>query len=261
MRLRRLNERGIERLSEFLDALTTETPEHYPAEILTDPETSEPIDPPIEVASRSFANRLEVAHYLYELLTAAGLHAPESDAGLWAWLGLFYFEQLCPPGRRGRRAPGERARWIPVVGDFRRYYRHLLAGPYRVYKAHREDPERTLALLCGPPHELSFVYQELASRQELVTNAAVVEAATRLYYDADKGRLKRAGRARAPGSVRRFAELLTQLDVTWDLYSMSADELVAMLPPEFDRFRRRSAARDEAVAKGPGLRKSGEWPK
>ena len=29
-----------------------------------------------------------------------------------------------------------------------------------------------------------------------------------------------------------------QLDVAWDLYSMSAEELIEILPPEFDRFRR-----------------------
>jgi hypothetical protein len=81
------------------------------------------------------------------------------------------------------------------------------------------------------------VYLELAKRQELITNPAVVSAATRLYYDPSKGRLKRSGARGAPGTVRRFAEILTQLDVVWDLYSMSAEELIAMLPPEFDRFR------------------------
>jgi hypothetical protein len=231
MKLGRLNERGIERLSRFLDSLTGEAAEPYPAEILDDPDTSESVAA-MEVTVRSFRTRLETAEYLYELLTAARVPSPETDRGLWAWLALFYFEQLCPPGRNGHRRPGERPRWIPVVGDFRRYYRHLLAGPYRVFKAHRDEPERTLALLCGPPNEVSNVYRELAGRQGLVTNPAVVEAATRLYYDRSKRRLKRGAQA------RRFAEVLMQLDVAWDLHSMSAEELIEMLPPEFARFRR-----------------------
>jgi hypothetical protein len=205
---------------------------------LTDPETSEPIEPAVEVHPRSFANRLEMARYVYDLLSASRIESPETDAGLWAWLALFYFEQLCPSDRSGRARPGERARWIPLVEDFRRYYRHLIAGPYRVFKAHRDEPERALALLCGPPHEVSEVYRELAGRQELVTNSAVIAAVTRIYYDDAKGKLKRVGTSRTPGSVRRFVEVLMQLDVTWDLYSMSADELIVMLPPEFDRFRR-----------------------
>jgi hypothetical protein len=238
MRLHRLNPRGVERLSRFLDSLKTESAERYPSEILEDPETAELAGSSPEIDRREFANRLDAGSYVYAVLTDADIVSLESDQGLWAWLALFYFEQLCPPDRRGRRHPGERARWIPVVGSFRRYYRHLLAGPYRVFKAHRDAPGRALALLCGPLHEVSGVYRELAERQELVTNPAVVGAATRLYYDPVKRRLKRAGSGRGLGSARRFAEVLMQLDVAWDLYSMSAEELVAMLPSEFDRFRR-----------------------
>lgn len=239
MRSGRLNETGIEKLSKFLDSLRTDTPEPYPASILTDPETSESLEPPVEITHRPFPNRFEAARYLNEVLARSNIDTPESDRGLWAWLALFFFDQLCPPGNNGRRRnPGERARWIPVVGDFRRNYQHLLAGPYRVLKAHRDVPERTMALLCGPVHELSDTYLELAKRQELITNPAVVTAATRLYYDPAKGRLKRAGTRGAPGTVRRFAEVLMQLDVVWDLYQMSPEELIAMLPPEFDRFRR-----------------------
>jgi len=238
MRLSRLNERGIENLSKFLDSLGTDAPQRHPDSILTDPEMSECLEPPVEIVQRPFTNRFEAACYLNEVLARSKIDTPESDPGLWVWLALFYFEQLCPPGRNGRRNPGERTRWVPVVGDFRRNYQHLLAGPYRVVKAHRDEPERTMALLCGPVHEVSDTYLELAKRQELITNPAVVEAATRLYYDAAKGRLKRAGTRGAPGTVRRFAEVLMQLDVVWDLYQMSPEELIAMLPPEFDRFRR-----------------------
>jgi len=239
MRLARLNERGIETLSGYLDSLRTDTRGTYPASTLTDPETSEPLEPPIEIVQRSFANRFEAACYLNDVLARTNIDTPESDRGLWAWLALFFFDQLCPPGNNGRRRnPGERARWIPVVGDFRRYYRHLLAGPYNVLKAHHDNPERTMALLCGPLHQVSGAYRELAERQELITNPAVVAAATQLYYDAAKGRLKRVGTRSAPGTVRRFAEVLMQLDVVWDLYQMSPEELIAMLPPEFDRFRR-----------------------
>jgi hypothetical protein len=81
------------------------------------------------------------------------------------------------------------------------------------------------------------LYLELANRQELITNPAIVAAATRLYYDPSKGRLKRSGSKGTPGTIRRFAEVLVQLDVVWDLYSMSVDELIEMLPAEFDRFR------------------------
>lgn len=238
MRLRRLNPRGIEKLSAYLDSLKTESPEPHPEWLLEDPEHTEPAGSSPEVDRRQFANRLEAGAYLYEVLTANDVPGSETDQGLWAWLALFYFEQLCPPDRSGRVHPGERARWIPDFGNFRRRYQHLLAGPFQVYRAHRDDPTRTLALLCGSLHQVSDTYLELAKRQELITNPAVVAAATKLYYDLKKGRLKRSGARGAPGTIRRFAEVLMQLDVAWDLYSMSAAELIEMLPAEFDRFRR-----------------------
>ena len=75
------------------------------------------------------------------------------------------------------RKPGALARHIPEPGNFQRYYRHLLAGPYRIYRAHRDDPQRALALLCQPLDSPGDVVEQLASRQELVTNRGIMELA------------------------------------------------------------------------------------
>lgn len=237
MKLRRLNELGLDRLSDFLDSLSTQTPQELSDELLSDPTVSEAVEPEVEIERRSFHNRFEAGQYLNQQLGSAGIVRLENDRGVWAWLALFFFEQLCPPDKTGRRKPGERARWIPAVGDFRKYYRHLLAGPYRIYRAHRDKPECTLALLCGPLHQPGDIVEQLASRQELVTNVAVMEAATELYIDSDTKQPKRGAAGRSGGSARRLADVLNQFDVTWDLYAMKADDLVQILPSEFDRFR------------------------
>ncbi|MFQ5653524.1 MAG: hypothetical protein ACE5GW_02190 [Planctomycetota bacterium] len=39
------------------------------------------------------------------------------------------------------------------------------------------------------------------------------------------------------GSARRLADLANQLDLTWDLHTMKAEELLEILPAEFDRFK------------------------
>jgi len=235
MRVRRLTESGLESFGKFLDSLTSESPQLYPEYLLADPEMSEPVEPAIEVEKRSFANRFEAAEYLYERLK--NLPNVERDRGLWAWLALFYFDQLCPPKRNGKREPGERARWIPVIRNFRKYYRHLLAGPYRIYKAHADDPRRALAVLCSKLHSPGDAVEQLVSRQELVTNKGVMQVATWLYVNRN-GSLKRGAGGKGPGSPRRLAEvLLNQFDLTWDLYFMSAADVLDMLPSEFDRFR------------------------
>jgi len=226
----------------FLDSLTTDTPMPWPDGLLTDADATEAIEPEIEVEDRSFSNRFEVGQYLNDLLGDSGIDNIEYDRGIWAWLALFFFDQLCPADSHGRRRPGERARWIPAIGNFRKYYRHLLAGPFRIYRAHREEPERALVLLCTPPHSPGDIVEQLASRQEIVTNAAVMKAATHLYVDPDTGQPKRGAAGRAGGSARRLADVLNQFDMTWDLYSMSWNSITVMLPQEFERFQSDKAA-------------------
>jgi hypothetical protein len=96
-----------------------------------------------------------------------------------------------------------------------------------------------MILLGGPLHGPGEIVEQLAAYQELVTNKAVVESATRLYYDSSReNRHFKVGAAgKGAGSARRYVDVLMQFDLTWDLYSMTTDEILAMLPDEFDRFR------------------------
>ena len=236
MNVRRLNDQGIERFTAFLDSLSGDAPMPYPSALLTDPDGTVEIQPTIEVEQRAFGSRYAAAEYLYNVFKDSGLTNIERDPGLWAWLSLFYFEQLCPPNARGERKPGEGARWILNTSG-RRYYRHLLAGPFLVFRQHADHPERTLALLCGPLHQMSDVYLEIADSPQLITNPAIIAAATFMYYDSEKGRLKRGTARDKPGGARRMGEVLSQFDCTWDLYSVSAEDVFALLPQEFDRFK------------------------
>src|SRR6266853_1263550 len=228
MHLQRFTERGIERFAQFLDSV----PEYYDAAaleaLMSSAELATDVAPAIEVDRREFASRYEAAAYFHTRL--AGLPGVETDVGLWSWLAAFLFDQLCPADSKGRRRPGERARWIPDLDSHRKYYRHLLAGPYRFFKAHPDAPRRALALLCGALARPGELNEQLASRQEIVSNKAAMEVATRLYVDPDTARPKPRAAGKARGSVRRLATILKQYDLTWDLNALSADELLQLLP-------------------------------
>lgn len=237
MNIRRLNDQGIEHFTVFLDSLTGDAPMPYPSALLTDPEATEEIQPAIKIEQRTFGSRYAAAEYLYKLFKDSGLTNIEGDRGLWAWLSLFYFEELCPPNVKGRRKPHERARWIPEVGSFWRYYRHLLAGPYRIYTAHSDSPERAMLVLCGSLHQPGDIVEQIASRQEIITNAELMKAATKLYYDSSSKKPWRGAAGKdSRGTVRRFTDILNQFDVTWDLYSIRTNDFIGMLPNEFSRF-------------------------
>jgi hypothetical protein len=94
-------------------------------------------------------------------------------------------------------------------------------------------------LLCSASRstDQATSFEQIASRQELVTNSAVVTIATRLYVDTSTNSPKRGAGGKSRGAPRRLADILNQFDVTWDLYYMSAEDLLGMLPEEFDRFR------------------------
>jgi hypothetical protein len=237
MKLRRLTEAGMQAFGTYLDTLESEPTRLIPEELLTDSVTSELVLGGVEVEKRIFSNRLEAAKYLDEQFSTAELTDIERDTGLWSWLALFYFEELCPADADGERRPGERARYIAESANFQRYYRHLLAGPYRIFRAHRRAPERALAVLCQPLSKPGDLVEQLASRQELVTNTAVMEVATALYVDPGTGKPKRGSQTKSVGAVRRLADVLSQFDVTWDLYSAKFAELLGILPAEFNRFR------------------------
>lgn len=238
MKLHRFNDDGVKRFGQFLDALAADGDLVVPTDLLTDASYVVPVPFGLDVQAQQFVNRMEAARYLVPVLSGITGSNVERDVGLWAWLSLFYFDQLCPPDNRGSRKPMERARWIPAVDDAQRYYRHFLAGAYRVYRAHSDDPNRAMVLLHVAFPVIGHFWYQLASRQELVTNPAIMAAATELYLGQCGTKGKRGATSeKTPGSVFRFAGVPNQFDRVWDLYAMNKDQIMDLLPGEFNRFR------------------------
>lgn len=235
--LRRLNEAGIGRLTEFLQEVSEDGGTPVPIHLLDDLSYSEELPVSTEVQVRKFGTRFSVGRYLYSLFSADNLRRLDRDPGIWSWLALLYFDELCPVRQNGVRRPGNIARWVPVGHAFR-YYRHLLAGPYLIYRSFRDQPEKAMLLLCGPLDRMSDYVEQLAGRQELIQNKAVIEAATQLYFDQKTGRPRRgtAPNDHRAGTLRRLIDITDQLDMTWDLQSLSVSDLIQRLPREFDRY-------------------------
>jgi len=233
--VRALNEKGILEFSKFLTELREGATRQTPMELLTDPSYSSKIADKAEVEDRLFNNKLEMAKYLYEALQIFSQSQIDQNVGLWSWLSLYYFNQVCPSNKSERRIPGQNGRHILDV-DYRRYYYHLLVGPYNVYRLHGE---KVPLLLSGPLYETSRYYLELSARQGFITNRGIIEAANLLYFDSANGKPKRgpAVTTRKPGALIRFIDVVQQLDLTHDLYSMTGGEVLALLPSEFDEWR------------------------
>jgi len=230
--LRKLNEYGMNELRQFLATVAEFPDTPLPTGLLTSEETSESLPITLEIEAKTFASRMEAAQYLYGVFSA-GASGLDRIPEVWSWLSCFFFDQLCPK-KNGVRKPGEEARWIPSGHAFR-YYRHLLAGPYLIYKSFRDEPSCAGIVLCGAVDTPGDFVGQLAARQDFVQNKAVMGAATTLYLNSESGKPKRGASPteRKPGTLRRFVDVVNQLDLTWDLHSMATGELVKKLPGEF----------------------------
>jgi hypothetical protein len=216
MNIRRLNDEGVSAFGRFLDQVANDSSVEPPKTLLESADTSEQLPVDIDVESRTFKNRFEAAEYLYKLLAPHPLPGLERDVGLWAWLSLYFADQLFTM-RKGKRIPGARARWILEPANWTRYYRHLLAGPYRIYSAHADNPACARIVLATPINSPGEAVEQIASRQDLITNPTFLTMATRLYYDENEGKLKAGTGSKIRGGARRLTDILNQFDLTWDV--------------------------------------------
>jgi hypothetical protein len=113
MKLRRLNADGLRLFAEYLDALKITPSLPPPVALLTDDATSEQAAP-VEIARQTFPSRFAAGQWLYDTLEAARLADVARDAGLWAWLSLLHFDEVCPPDGRGHRKPGNARGTFPT---------------------------------------------------------------------------------------------------------------------------------------------------
>jgi hypothetical protein len=235
--LARFNQLGIARFNDALDETRRGADLSF-NELTADALLIEQISTAPVISMREFANRYEAGKYFYELFANVdfGDKDPERDSGLWTWLAAVWLDVLAPVSGT-QRALGANARYVLEADNYKRYYRHLLAAPYRIYRAHRDNPERAMAVLATPVQRPGDAVEQLASRQEIVSNPNLMEVVTRLYYDSSTGKLKRGSGTKHDGSPRRFArDTLPQFDLTYDFYGMEASQVLRLLPKEYSRF-------------------------
>ena len=161
--------------------------------------------------------------------------ATTSDPNLWNWLGASYFHQLLAEDSAIAEM-GRADRWI--LSDTNRYsYRHLIASAYFAYRAHSFNPSRAMCILCQDVLHPGELVEQIQSTPD-IGYSVCAEVATNLYFDSGSQSLKKGAGGKGPGSARRLtAAYFNQIRVNVDLRGMSAEEILRILPPEFDRFR------------------------
>jgi hypothetical protein len=236
VRVREFNEAGIERFKYFLQSMNeTGESETLLPELLSDETYTRLLPNKIEIEPHNFLTKFEIAEYLHEKVSGISPDKKYRSVGMWTWLAAFYFDVLCPADTQGVRKIGAASRYILNGDEWDRIFRHLLAGPVMIYDLHRTN---SIILLYNPVNETGDFLAQLMGRQEIGTNKGIIEAAKILYWDPAKKRPKRGSSAQEhkPGTLRRFVDVLQQFELTYDLYSITGEELIRLLPDEFKQW-------------------------
>lgn len=186
---------------------------------------------------KTFAHSYEAAEYFYGILSK---HTNPAlflkDAKFWTWLALAYLKQFASV-KNGKLFFGDISRIQFMPDDYTSYYRHLLAGPFGVFYAHRNSPQVCKAVLWNKMNKWGDVQEQLMSKQAITQNPAFMATINRLYFDETKQELKRGAGGKDRGSPRRFCVAVDQFGLTKDFFDPQDAELfLAILPKEFNRF-------------------------
>ncbi len=237
MIVRTLNADGIAEAVNVLDRLRTGELGQVPVQFLESEQFSRPLAIELKKPTGAeISNRWLFGVWLWKQLQPISSDTKlMTDPGLWTWLAFFLFDLIAPVQGDVRKI-GQDARYILARGDYRRYYRHLVSGPYLMVRTHSDEPHIVRGILATALHAPGDVYEQLASRPQIVNSSAAMSLATKLYFSRETQQAKRGAAGAGGGSARRYASVMMQYDVTFDLFAVDEHALEKMLPREFSRF-------------------------
>lgn len=235
MMLRRFTADGLQAFRDFLATCREHPKSFVPRELLEDDTYATVVEPPIEVEQRAFASRAEAAYFLAELLRTLPQHEVAQDVGLWSWLSLFFFDEVCPEQGGQRKVKTDEHYLFDQKNPYRSY-RHLLRSGWQIL---RDAPQYNRLLLRGPVSSIDHVADEVMKRLFLMRIPCIFEVLDRLYWDDERDRPRRgiasSSKPKAGDLRTRLPSRLRQLEKTFDLFSLNADQLIDLLGQEFQR--------------------------
>ena len=236
MRARKFTEQGLARFGEFVDLARANLKaglgvEQVPSDLLSDTALSEATEWELPPDDPSFDTKFAIGQFVSGIVPDADYEHARTDGGFWSWLAARYFDQITA----GRKKIKERRAYLADL-SFQSFYRHLLLGPYYLYFTARDEPSRVRVLLYDEPTTMNEVMVQFGSYQTLMQNKELQNVIQRLYFDETRQRIKRGAGGKGAGTPRRLMDFLRQIELNYDLGSITADQFWAMLPREFGRF-------------------------
>ena len=234
---RALTPEGVRRGREFLRAVRADPNRDIspPENILFGRECSREIDEAPMVEHRAFTKRREAAEYLEALSPPLDQQAVD-DWPFWSWLGLWHVADVLHTEERRSGMSRQEETFVVDWTDARsrqNRYRNYLWTSWRLYEAFGED---VAFLLDRDITEIGQVTRRIINSPRIFNSVGVPQLILRLYTR--EAHAKRGIRNR-PGGLDHLLRILPQLELTHDVYGMSPDALLRILPPEVQEWDKR----------------------
>jgi hypothetical protein len=240
--IRRLNERGLNRLKGIFDG--TETFDYAKdSAILTDPNYTNEAPEFNSLKVQNYSSWLQLSENIKKVLcitTFEDFVSIQNDEKLWGWLSLVLWESLYldPVKAKGWfKENHKRESWLFVpahTNNFQKYQRHLIRTPVHLLCEFGEFSHHLLAL--DPQYGRGEYFEQFTAKQRY-WDKSIQEIITRLYFDEKTKKLKKGVLGKTNGAARRLNRIFDQFDVTWEIENMTAAAYIKKLPKEFDRFK------------------------
>ncbi|MDD3586072.1 MAG: hypothetical protein PHQ75_02715 [Thermoguttaceae bacterium] len=205
-----------------------------PFHLLEDDSLTIPILPRIELEQKRLPLKKDIADYLHPKFLSLPMEKKMKCAGLWSWLALFYYDSVCP-SIDGVREVYNDYRYIfePTCSYY--YYRHLVFMTWRIKEI---TPDHNRLMLASPTHIQDVLCTTILKSLYLTRIPCIFEVIDRLYWD-EKLQGPKKGcittKTKPGGLEHRLTIRIRQLEKTYDLLSLSADQLLELLGEEFSQ--------------------------
>lgn len=242
--MRAFNEAGMREFSAYIGR-GPETDEPPPERLLQSSEFTEPYLDAVGIHQRKFSTKYDLGAEIGSALGGKdAIAAALKVNNLWAWLSLALHDTTMPK-KDGRWFIGARSRHIVerIAGRLQEQsHRHLVKGAVTAYWRFGSYAK----VLMGRPDEQTKIEEQIMSRKSemgLASSTELIRAIYDLYYDESRGVVKRGAKGGGPGSVMRLIDVLGQLDVNYDIASIKAENLLALLPSnEFAKYKAKATS-------------------
>lgn len=223
------SDKGVEMFKAFCRGEINDT-----AVDLSDPDIASEIADTNPFSVQKYETSKEMAEAICNALGQLDLHKQLNNIGLWCWLTFVLRESVFKRGTNGGFKFGALEAWFPSdANDWAKAQRHKVRMPVQLFSQFGDDADHAL---CGAPHTPGEVREQCTGQQGMFT-PTFQKFCRALYFDEARATFKRGAGAKGPGSPRRLAQVVRQLEVTWDVHSFSVKDWHNKVPSEFDRFK------------------------